>query len=248
MRKIYILLLYIGYGFVTFKYSESAQSALAQPNKKIDGRQTHCNYACERSNMSNTGGGGNNNNNSNNNNSSINSPNSDILNNNTNIINSPNSNNSLGGIRGLNVGGIGVGVGGINNINGTSSHRNDLIHNTLNSMSINSPNNTLNTNYSLNKNNHHNNNNNNLSSINPFSSNSLTLTNPLNNTTSRNNGLPGLSSFSSNPMDRLSHSNTNKGILSNQLSSYNQYSCMLYVYIYIYICLYLFIYNIYQQI
>jgi len=38
-----------GYGFVTYKYSESAQAALRDPNKKIDGRQTHCNYACERS-------------------------------------------------------------------------------------------------------------------------------------------------------------------------------------------------------
>eukprot|EP01084_Bolivina_argentea_P273894 466681_1 len=46
-----------GYGFVTFKYSESAQSALHEPNKKIDGRQTHCNYACERSNINSSGGG-----------------------------------------------------------------------------------------------------------------------------------------------------------------------------------------------
>jgi len=38
-----------GYGFVTYKYSESARAALCDPNKKIDGRQTHCNYACERS-------------------------------------------------------------------------------------------------------------------------------------------------------------------------------------------------------
>merc|ERR1719216_853120 len=37
-----------GYGFVTYKYRESAQAALMDPNKKIDGRQTHCNYACER--------------------------------------------------------------------------------------------------------------------------------------------------------------------------------------------------------
>eukprot|EP01084_Bolivina_argentea_P097625 175496_1 len=46
-----------GYGFVTFKYNESAQSALHEPNKKIDGRQTHCNYACERSNINSSGGG-----------------------------------------------------------------------------------------------------------------------------------------------------------------------------------------------
>eukprot|EP00486_Rosalina_sp_Unknown_P015643 CAMPEP_0201594972 /NCGR_PEP_ID=MMETSP0190_2-20130828/192120_1 /ASSEMBLY_ACC=CAM_ASM_000263 /TAXON_ID=37353 /ORGANISM="Rosalina sp." /LENGTH=647 /DNA_ID=CAMNT_0048054789 /DNA_START=657 /DNA_END=2600 /DNA_ORIENTATION=+ len=67
-----------GYGFVTFKYSESAQQALAEPNKKIDGRQTHCNYACERSNIS--GGGNNtpNNHNSNDSRSQINSPNSAI--------------------------------------------------------------------------------------------------------------------------------------------------------------------------
>jgi len=37
-----------GYGFVTYKYSESARAALREPNKKIDGRQTHCNFACER--------------------------------------------------------------------------------------------------------------------------------------------------------------------------------------------------------
>eukprot|EP00484_Ammonia_sp_Unknown_P012029 CAMPEP_0197072782 /NCGR_PEP_ID=MMETSP1384-20130603/210272_1 /TAXON_ID=29189 /ORGANISM="Ammonia sp." /LENGTH=682 /DNA_ID=CAMNT_0042511603 /DNA_START=373 /DNA_END=2421 /DNA_ORIENTATION=+ len=40
-----------GYGFVTFRYSESASQALMEPNKKIDGRQTHCNYACERGNI-----------------------------------------------------------------------------------------------------------------------------------------------------------------------------------------------------
>ena len=60
---------------MTFKYSESAQSALAEPNKKIDGRQTHCNYACERSNVS---GGVTPNNNHNNDSRSINSPNSNI--------------------------------------------------------------------------------------------------------------------------------------------------------------------------
>jgi len=47
-----------GYGFVTFKYSEDAREALREPNKKIDGRQTHCNYACERSNVNGGGNGG----------------------------------------------------------------------------------------------------------------------------------------------------------------------------------------------
>ena len=43
--------MHLGYGFVTFKYSEHARSALSEPTKKIDGRQTRCNYACERSNI-----------------------------------------------------------------------------------------------------------------------------------------------------------------------------------------------------
>eukprot|EP01083_Nonionella_stella_P009815 28103_1 len=86
-----------GYGFVTFKYSESAQSALAEPNKKIDGRQTHCNYACERSNIN--GGNGPSGNASND--ASVNSPNSinqltshNAMNMNMNPNNSMNSMNS----------------------------------------------------------------------------------------------------------------------------------------------------------
>ncbi|CAN0927675.1 UBP1-associated protein 2C, partial [Linum grandiflorum] len=36
-----------GYGFITFKHMESAQSALKAPSKLIDGRLAVCNLACE---------------------------------------------------------------------------------------------------------------------------------------------------------------------------------------------------------
>ncbi|EOY09463.1 RNA-binding family protein isoform 3 [Theobroma cacao] len=36
-----------GYGFITYKHMESAQSALRAPSKLIDGRMAVCNLACE---------------------------------------------------------------------------------------------------------------------------------------------------------------------------------------------------------
>ncbi|CAM9489317.1 unnamed protein product [Ascophyllum nodosum] len=45
-----------GYGFVTFRYATSANAAVAEPEKQLDGRLTHCNIAAERNKQQNFGG------------------------------------------------------------------------------------------------------------------------------------------------------------------------------------------------